>query len=249
MATPTNQPPHFEPFALLTENLLILPTPLAVSIKPYRQMYASVHANRDFCNMGFGPHFLPRVWSDDETREVIQARDIGRCWNPRGMGDFAVGKYENLSDASQEYGRVLGSEDGKEGGVRLVEGDEYESLISAADNFLDKITWVGYAGVRDATTTSMPARTPEDAELPPWKEMVELRYGVAQEYWGKGVAREAAKAVMEWAAKERGVRRFIAETEKENVRSGRVLQKMGFVLSGTDYWKEPSEMEWERVVG
>jgi RimJ/RimL family protein N-acetyltransferase len=76
--------------------------------------------------------------------------------------------------------------------------------------------------------------------------MVELRYGVAPCCWGQGVAREAAEAVMQWAATERGVKRFIAETEKENARSGRVLEKMGFKKSGTGYWKDEDEVEWER---
>jgi RimJ/RimL family protein N-acetyltransferase len=42
------------------------------------------------------------------------------------------------------------------------------------------------------------------------------------------------------------VKRFIAETEKENARSGRVLEKMGFKKSGTGYWKDEDEVEWER---
>ena len=114
---------------------------------------------------------------------------------------------------------------------------------------LQTLTWVGYAGVRDATTTSLPEREEGDEELPPWEEMVEVRYGVSGDYWGKGIAGEAARAVMQWASGEMGVRRFIAETEKTNVRSGRVLGKMGFRESGTGYWKEESEVEWERVVG
>ncbi|KAL4866947.1 hypothetical protein BDV12DRAFT_172112 [Aspergillus spectabilis] len=242
MASPAQT--SFHPFALLTNKLILLPTPIAISIRPYRKMYAGVHATPDFCNMAFGEHFAPQVWSDDDTREVIQSRDIARCWERRGMGDFTVGVYEEGLSAGRKLGLV--DEDGH--GTRLVEGEDYLSLVGQNSQYLDRITWVGYAGVRDATTTSMPERTLEDPVLPPWQEMVELRYGVAQECWGKGVAREAATMVMQWAVRECGVRRFIAETERENVRSGRVLEKMGFVLSGMDYWKEPSELEWEKVI-
>jgi RimJ/RimL family protein N-acetyltransferase len=108
------------------------------------------------------------------------------------------------------------------------------------------IEWLGYAGVRDATTTSLPARDTSDAPLPPWEEMVELRYGVAPAYWGRGVAREAAEAVMEWAVSKRNVKRFIAETERENARSRRLLEKMGVIKSGIGYWKNEDEVEWER---
>jgi RimJ/RimL family protein N-acetyltransferase len=41
----------------------------------------------------------------------------------------------------------------------------------------------------------------------------------------------------------RVVRRFVAETERDNVGSGRFLERMGFRKSGTDYSKEPSERE------
>jgi RimJ/RimL family protein N-acetyltransferase len=214
----------FTPFFLLTHNLIFLPTPTAISLPAYRALYARVHADPVFCEMGFGPHFRARKWSDAETEEVIRTRDVGRCWKEKGMGDFAVGLLAGVHQVDG-MGRVL------KGG------------------FFDGVEWVGYAGVRDATTTSMPERVAGDPELPPWLEMVELRYGVAPEYWGRGVARGAAEAVMQWAVSERGARRFIAETERENERSGRVLEKLGFRLSGTDYWKEPSEVEWERFPG
>ena len=198
--------------------------------------------------MGFGHHFPARTWSDDETRDVIQTRDVELCWKERSIGDFAVGLRmgeDKERPLTNDIGRILVGE-GQE--IQIVDGDHYSTIVEAEDRFLKGVEWVGYAGVRDATTTSMPERVHGDPELPPWQEMVELRYGVAPEYWGKGIARSAAEAVVQWAVSERGVKRFIAETEKENVRSGRVLEKVGFKLSGTDYWKELSEVEWERIV-
>jgi GNAT superfamily N-acetyltransferase len=193
--------------------------------------------------MGFGPHFLARQWSDGETEEVIITRDVVRNWKHRAMGDFAVGVCPVSFDVKTR-GRLLSGDKTIE--ARIVEGVEYEKFVLDVGKNFESIRWVGYAGVRDATTTSMPERVEGDPNLPPWEEMIELRYGVAPEVWGKGVARHAAQAVMQWAVGERGVRRFIAETERENERSGKVLQKLGFRLSGTDYWKEPSEVEWER---
>ena len=231
----------FTPFFLLTANLIILPTPTAIAIPKYRALYASVHADPTFCQMGFGHHFLARKWSDEETKDVILSRDVGRSWKERGMGDFAVGRWEGVVGDVGDVGRILGGEE-----IRIVEGDEYNVLVGTDGRLFDAVHWIGYVGVRDATTTSMPERAPADPELPPWLEMVELRYGVAPECWGRGVARGAAEAVMQWAVSERGAKRFIAETERDNVRSGRVLEKLGFRLSGTNYWKEPSEVEWER---
>ncbi|CAO2658397.1 Nn.00g061200.m01.CDS01 [Neocucurbitaria sp. VM-36] len=245
----------FSPFVLHTDRLIIIPTPMIISTTSYVKLYGSLHADPVFCNMAFAHHFAAREWSVEETKAVICSRDRDRCWKRRGMGDFAVGvRRDVVTAASREYkddrGRTLqSSREGKQ--TRILEGGDLDSLISTTpdgQSFLDTIEWVGYAGVRDATTTSLPDPTSGDSPLPPWLKMIELRYGVAPKFWGRGLAQEAAEAVMDWAVSERGVQRFIAETERANSRSGRVLEKMGFRLSGTEYWKEPSEVEWERIV-
>jgi RimJ/RimL family protein N-acetyltransferase len=226
------------PFILVTDRLVVVPTPIAIRYNAYIHLYGSLHASEAFCQMAFGPHFLARKWSDEETKDVVLTRDLGRCWKQRGMGDFAVGLRTGV--VAGDSGRRLEGEEN----VRIVEGGDLDLNL----DLLRNVEWMGYAGVRDATTTSMPSREPGDEPLPHWQEMVELRYGVHEKGWGKGIAGEAARAVMQWAVTERGVRRFLAETEKTNVRSGKVLQKMGFRESGTNYWKEPSEIEWERVL-
>ncbi|KAF3048251.1 hypothetical protein E8E12_011484 [Didymella heteroderae] len=227
-----------KPFLLVTERLVIVPTPIAIGYDRYVQLYGSLHASEAFCQMAFGPHFVARDWSLEETRNVILTRDMARCWKPRGLGDFAV-----ALRTGRDGSDIISSKSG-----RRLEGNETVNIAQDADfDILREVEWLGYAGVRDATTTSMPDREEGDEPLPPWEEMVELRYGVHEQGWGKGVAGEAARAVMQWAVAEKGVRRFIAETEKTNARSGKVLQKMGFRESGTTYWKEPSEMEWEKL--
>ncbi|KAJ5215456.1 uncharacterized protein N7498_001863 [Penicillium cinerascens] len=232
----TSQPHPFESFAILTPRLIIFPTPVAVSSKSYRALYSSLHADATFCQIAFGERFKARNWSDDETREFIETREIARCWNPRGLGDFAVGLRKSINGLDEVIA---------DSSVSVLKGAQFDLLARSTAEYLDQIEWVGYAGVRDATTTSI--RSP-DADFPPWNEMVELRYGLSPKFWGGGMAKEAAEAVMDWAVKERGVKRFIAETERDNRQSAMVLQKLGFVASGTDYWKEPSEVEWELVV-
>lgn len=221
----------FAPFAILTTRLIVIPTLTAVSSKSYRTLYAALHADATFCEMAFGHHFPPRTWSDEETREVIHTRDIQRCWGRRDLGDFAVALRPSALSHDPKIGPTL------------LNGGAYERFMD--DIRLEDLQWVGYAGVRDATTTSLPPREAGDSALPPWQEMVEVRYGVSSQFWGKGLAAEAAKAIMQWSVNERGVKRFIAETERENSRSAKLLQKLGFVPSDTKYWKEPSELEWE----
>ncbi|KAJ5824745.1 Acyl-CoA N-acyltransferase [Penicillium robsamsonii] len=230
----------FEQFAILTPRFIIVPTTTAVSFKSYRALYSELHANVDFCQMGFGHHFPARTWSDDETRDWMQTRDIRRCWQKRGLGDFAVGlrgpsTFESNNNSTHD------------GNFTMLKGDDYVRVAGVNNIHLAASEWVGYAGLRDATTTSMPPREPGDPALPSWLEMIELRYGVSPKFWGQGIVQEASQAVMQWSVDERGVKRFIAETERDNSRSAKVLQKLGFTLSDTNYWKEPSELEWERA--
>ena len=63
---------------------------------------------------------------------------------------------------------------------------------------------------------------------------VEIGYGLEPEYWGKGYATEAVIAAVDWALKQPGVKRIEAETESENAASQRVLEKAGFIPTGTN---------------
>lgn len=62
----------------------------------------------------------------------------------------------------------------------------------------------------------------------------EIGYGLEPEYWGKGYATEAVIAAVDWALKQPGVKRIEAETEPGNAASQRVLEKAGFIPTGTN---------------
>ncbi len=57
---------------------------------------------------------------------------------------------------------------------------------------------------------------------------VEIGYGITEENQGKGYATEAVEAVIVWALAQPGVRQVEAETEQDNKKSQRVLEKCGF---------------------
>lgn len=56
----------------------------------------------------------------------------------------------------------------------------------------------------------------------------ELGYNLNRAYWNNGYATEAAKAMIEWAHREKGVKRFFARHAVANTASGRVIEKCGF---------------------
>lgn len=69
--------------------------------------------------------------------------------------------------------------------------------------------------------------------------VVEIGYGVSAEYEGKGYATEAVSAIVHWAVHQPGVTRVEAETEFENKASQRVLEKSGFLATGSIGTEDP----------
>ncbi|MBU9674467.1 GNAT family N-acetyltransferase [Planococcus sp. CP5-4] len=58
------------------------------------------------------------------------------------------------------------------------------------------------------------------------QRQVEIGYGLLERYWNKGYASEAMNALIEWALANEQVEKVIAETERSNQASIRVLEKV-----------------------
>ena len=69
-------------------------------------------------------------------------------------------------------------------------------------------------------------------------EDVELAYRLARASWGRGIATEAAAALVERAFTGAGLPRLVAVTFPENVASQHVLEKAGFRYDGMTDYKE-----------
>jgi RimJ/RimL family protein N-acetyltransferase len=63
---------------------------------------------------------------------------------------------------------------------------------------------------------------------------VEIGWRVAQEYWGRGLATEGAREVLRFAFEEVGLDEVVSFTVPANVRSRRVMERLGMV-HGTDF--------------
>ncbi|SET48953.1 Protein N-acetyltransferase, RimJ/RimL family [Salinibacillus kushneri] len=59
------------------------------------------------------------------------------------------------------------------------------------------------------------------------KEEIEIGYWIAREYWGKGYASEAAKALLDYGEKHIDQERFIALIQSEHFVSQKVAKKLG----------------------
>ena len=62
--------------------------------------------------------------------------------------------------------------------------------------------------------------------------VVEIGYGIMEQYQEHGYATEAVKAISAWAFQEPKVLAIEAETDENNTASKRVLEKCGFVFTG-----------------
>ena len=61
----------------------------------------------------------------------------------------------------------------------------------------------------------------------------EIGYGILEEHQGQGYATEAVGAAVNWALRQSGVTCVEAETDPDNQASRRVLEKCGFLPTGT----------------
>ena len=77
---------------------------------------------------------------------------------------------------------------------------------------------------------------------PDEKGRVEIGYGMQEEYRCKGYATETVKELITWAFSFNNVTEIIAETEKDNLPSHRVLEKIGM-----QKYEENEKMFWWRI--
>lgn len=66
---------------------------------------------------------------------------------------------------------------------------------------------------------------------------IELLYRIQPNYWGLGIASEAAKLVLEFAREELKRDRIIAAMDKNNIASIKVAQKLGMVLENESEYR------------
>jgi RimJ/RimL family protein N-acetyltransferase len=61
---------------------------------------------------------------------------------------------------------------------------------------------------------------------------IEVGYAFGRSTWGKGLATEAARAVVAWGFREHGLERIVAVASPENEASRHVMDKMGMTYEG-----------------
>jgi len=80
---------------------------------------------------------------------------------------------------------------------------------------------------------------------------IEIGYRLARRAWGRGLATEAARAVLEWATTDPsgpGLDNLLAVTHPDNIASQRVLEKIGMVSVGSTeaFYGTPTQLFAQR---
>jgi ribosomal-protein-alanine N-acetyltransferase len=68
---------------------------------------------------------------------------------------------------------------------------------------------------------------------------VEIGWRLATDFWNRGYATEGARAVLDFAFSELGLEEVVAMTAVQNVRSRRVMEKLGMIRSPSDDFDHP----------
>lgn len=63
---------------------------------------------------------------------------------------------------------------------------------------------------------------------------VEIGYGLAAPYRGRGLGTEAVRALLDWLATQPGIRTVVARTDTTNLASRRLLERLGFTVESTE---------------
>ena len=66
----------------------------------------------------------------------------------------------------------------------------------------------------------------------PMKLKIEVGYGMARAFWGKGYMTEALREVIDWALAQPDIFRVQATCDVENIGSARVMEKAGMTCEG-----------------
>jgi len=69
---------------------------------------------------------------------------------------------------------------------------------------------------------------------------VEIGWRLSSQYWGKGYATEGANVVMDAAFKDHGLGEVVSFTSAQNLRSRRVMEKIGFHRNPIDDFLHPN---------
>ena len=159
-------------------------------------------------------------WQTDRlTLIVLDARQLN-LWT------------ENLPALERELGVRYDADVLEDWFVAVIQKQRQAAVTDPDNTVWHSFWWIVHDGVAVGSA---------DFKAPPHDGEVEIGYGLGRRHEGKGYMTEAVDGMCRWALSRPEVSRVIAETERDNCKSQRVLQRCGFTL-----FQEANTLWWER---
>jgi RimJ/RimL family protein N-acetyltransferase len=122
---------------------------------------------------------------------------------------------------------------------------ETHTHLTDAREFIDRVAeqWRNARQYTWAITTTNPAHVIGAVSCTRITNEVSVSYVLSRQSWGYGYATEATRAILDWITSNNEVVRLYATCDVDNVRSARVLEKLGFSREAIlqDYVVRPNQ--------
>ena len=153
-------------------------------------------------------------------------RLILRRWRTEDLAPFAALNADPV--VMEHYERVL-TRDESDASVSLLEAEFEDCGFGLwAVEVPGRAPFIGYVGLH---------RVPFEASFTP---AVEVGWRLAQEHWGHGFATEAADAALRYGLHEGGLDEIVSFTTPGNVRSWKVMERLGMVRDRSSDFEHPN---------
>lgn len=160
---------------------------------------------------------------------MTTARLLLRRWQPQDREAFA--RLNADPRVMEFFPSTLSRDESDQLADRIESHFGQQGFGPYAAELLDERAFIGYIGLAiprfEAHFTS--ERRP----------CVEIAWRLAAEYWGRGLATEGARAVVEHAFGELGLSELVSFTVPANVRSRRVMEKLAMVHDPAEDFDHP----------
>ncbi len=78
-------------------------------------------------------------------------------------------------------------------------------------------------------------------------EMVDIRYGIIEQYWGQGIGFEAAREIRDHGFDELGIKQIFGAAKHKNLPSLRILEKLGMIPFNGAQFFDDSSLQFFRI--
>ena len=119
-----------------------------------------------------------------------------------------------------------------------------DSLVERInDHFREARVWIVRGGVTRGPNIYWVRGTGGAVFNAHFTPCVEIGWRLAADYWGRGFATEGARAVVKYAFEQLALDALVSFTVPENIRSRRVMEKIGMTRDASDDFDHPNVAE------